>query len=86
MVSLEALFCHTKLLFIFELNTYTLAKLEQRLEHGYAVYSPSEAEINRELKAHFIPRVRSRKILDVTGFTLITLGFLLELISFLTSS
>lgn len=61
-------------------GTQTLARMEQREEKGYAVYSPPEEEIEREFKEIYVPRVRRRKFIDAIGFVLIVIGFLLELL------
>jgi hypothetical protein len=54
--------------------------MEQREEKGYALYSPSKEEIEREFKEIYLPRVRRRKFINTIGFLLIAIGFLLELL------
>jgi hypothetical protein len=62
-------------------DTYALARLQQRIDHGYAVLAPSENEMEREMKEMYVPRVRHQKYVDVVAFTLIAIGFLLELLN-----
>jgi len=64
-------------------NTYTLAVQEQRVGRGYMVWAPPEDEIKREIKELYVPRVRRRKYVDAIGFSLIAVGFFLELVNLL---
>ena len=62
-------------------NTYALAEQKQRSEHGYGTYAPSRDEMKQEIKECYIPHVRYHKYVDAIGFTLISVGFFLELVA-----
>lgn len=61
-------------------GTDSLARMEQRVERGYAVLAPSKEEIEQEFKEIYVPRVRRRKYVDALGFFLIAVSFLLGLV------